>query len=205
MIVDTGMATTGETGDAVPARTREDPLRLGFLRGEVQTVAGLAGIISGVIGSRGYFVPQDERPDIHQEVMLQLWREAGRTDWSFDGPFEVFARTVAHRRCVDWLRRRRDTAELPGDAAAPGGGPEDRIVRQEKAELGKRVLETIRRPCRQLFRLHVVKDMTYREIAAREGRSEGALRVQMSECLKEARRLLDRLRTRPAARRGPES
>ena len=51
----------------------------------------------------------------------------------------------------------------------------------------------MREKCRTLFALHAGMGMTYGEISEVLGRSEGALRTQMYECLKAAKKMATRV------------
>ncbi len=168
-----------------------------FLARDAATVDGVAELVKRIVGFRGFFIPAAERQDVVQEVLLQLWDAAGRPGFDPRGSFEAFVRTIAYRRCIDWRRARRPLEPL--DPALPDGltGPEAQLLARERILLGSRVLALLKESCRELIKLHVTQRLTYAEIARRLHRSEGALRVQMVECLGEARKVLARIRRRP--------
>lgn len=164
-----------------------------FLAGDAETIRNASRIIASIVRFRRYFIPADERPDLEQDTMLQLWRAIAAPGFSFRNSFEGLVRAIAYRRCIDWRRQKRKSLPLdiePRDTQEP---VERRLLREEEEELGRRIIEGLRGPCRELFRLHAAEGLSYGEIAAIQGRSEMALRTQMSACLKEARTAFARL------------
>jgi RNA polymerase sigma factor (sigma-70 family) len=128
-----------------------------------------------------------------QEVISEMWERLGRPGFATDRTFDAYVRSLAYWRCIDWLRRRKP--EHPVDTEIPGRqpGPERLLLDKERRELGGRILRRLRESCRELIRLHAGRGLTYRQIGAMLGRSEGALRVQMFECLKQARKIREQL------------
>jgi RNA polymerase sigma factor (sigma-70 family) len=152
-----------------------------------------------VVGLRGYAIPRDHRADIVQEVMIELWERLDATGFAASRTFDAFVRSLAYWRCIDWMRRRR--TEVPLDRSSPAGSvsPQERLLEEERRNLGRRVLGRLAPSCRELIRLHAGQGLTYRQIAGRLNRSEGALRVQMTECLKKAREILGDIRRQEIA------
>lgn len=183
-----------------PARPRlsvapleEDPAFRRFLAGDPETVREAARIVSAIVRFRGYLIPPAERADLEQDTLLHLWRTIGAAGFSFRNSFAGLARAIAYRRCIDWRRLRRASGPLEREPLDSAELPDRRLLREESEALGRRILTLMREPCRELFRLHAVEALSYTEIAAIEGRSETALRTQMSTCLKEARAALARM------------
>jgi RNA polymerase sigma factor (sigma-70 family) len=144
-----------------------------------------------LVAFRGYYIPAEQQTDVVQQTMLDLWqrvRSPGFACRSFDG----LVRTITFRRCVDWMRQARPAVELAATMAVEASRPDWDYVDQERRSLARRVLGELCEPCRELMR-QLAEGRTYREIAEQQQRSEGALRVQLCECLKEARRILSRL------------
>ena len=168
-----------------------------FLLGEIKMVAQVEAMISRVVRYRGYFIPTQDRQDVVQEAMLKLYEALGRPDFAFTRSFRAFVESMAHRRCVDWMRQQRPKEQLPETLPDRAASPDQTVLQDEQREIGQQVLRELREACRKLIRLHAVENLTYREIARLQGRSEGALRVQMYECMREARRILDRIGHRP--------
>jgi RNA polymerase sigma factor (sigma-70 family) len=178
----------------------EDRLFRRFLTGEATAVGRVESLVARVVRFRGYYIPAGERADLVQQVMLAIWRTVTEAGFTFTRNFDALIRSIAYRTCVDWVRRHRPTDPIDEATSDPAGRPDQEVLEQEQAELGRRVVEGLREPCRELFRLFAGEGMTYRQIGERLGRSEGALKTQMWQCLKEARAILGHLRAgRPGA------
>jgi RNA polymerase sigma factor (sigma-70 family) len=160
-----------------------------FRRGDPEATARAVKQAALVVRMRGYAIPEDQRTDVVQEVMVEMWRRTHRKNFAAGGAFDTYVRTLAYWRCIDWIRKRKRQAPLDSEIPGRSAGPDDLLLAKERRELGRRVLRKLREACRELIRLHTKRGLTYREIGKLLGRSEGALRVQMSECLKEARRI----------------
>ena len=163
-----------------------------FLAGEREAVARVERMISQILRFRGYYVPWAERRDLMQEVLLDVCEALNRKGFVLHLGFSAFVRSVSHRRCVDWMRRRRSHARTGPPIPDSSSSPELGVLQAERLEMVMKVLRDLREGCRTLIRLHVEDALTYHEIAERLGRREGALRVQMYECIKEVRDLLRR-------------
>ena len=177
-------ATGGLTGEEVE----------GLLAGDPSALARIRNTIRVVVRYKGYFVPGSEREDLVQEVLLSVWREVSKPGFQLRGSFDAFVRCLAHRRCVDWIRNLppKDPDCRPADQREPAR-PDHPLLEKEKVSLARKTLEKLREPCRNLIELHVGKKISYRELSGQTGRSEMALRRQMSDCLKQARRILERI------------
>ena len=181
-------SSDGSPGDSHPGDS--SPLR-GFLDGDSESVSRIAAIARRVVGDRAYFIPEADRQDLVQECLVQLYRTCGRPGFRLEESMEALVRAVAYRRCVDWMRRRRPTVEFNPDTADRSRGPERELADKETIERGRRVLERLGKKCHEIIRMRAIDGMSYRQVAERLGRSEGAARNIMYRCLQEARRILD--------------
>jgi RNA polymerase sigma-70 factor (ECF subfamily) len=146
-------------------------------------------VIGAAVAFRGFYVPAGERPDIVQDVTAQVWRALAAPGAAPPDDLEAFARAIAYRRCVDWVRRHRATEDVSDELVDGAPRPDRAVLDGERKRIGEHVLRSLRERCRELFQLHAGQGLTYREIAERQGRLEKTVRNQMSECLREARDL----------------
>ena len=182
---------------ASPQRAAGDaaPLLLKFASGDPETVAVTSRVISRVVRTRGYYIPLDQRPDVIQEATTDLVRAVKKATFATDDEFLGFVRVVAHRRCVDWIRLTRKRAHVAPEIRQLVS-PDDGLHASDRHRLAAEVFSKLREPCRQLLALRVGRDLTYGQLAGLLGRSEGALRTQCSYCLRQARKILERMRRR---------
>lgn len=171
----------------------EDDLGRAFRQGVPEAVTRVRDRVGRILAFRGYRIPAEERRDLQQEVMAQIWRAANRAGFDPARGFLGFVEVVTARRCIDWLRTRRQDSELQPDHRDERPDPFAVTLAGERARLAAAVLARLREPCRELIALHIVEHKPYSEVARILGRSEGALRVQMYRCIREARRILDEL------------
>jgi len=177
-----------------------------FLAGDPAAVARVSDWARGVIAGRGYYVPDSEQEDLLQETIIQIYRAASAPDFALQQTAVAFVRSVAHRRCVDWLRCRRIERPFNPESVSPGAGPDEALLKDEKTTRALRVLALLGESCRRLIHLRVGDGLPYRVIARRLGRSEGAVRNHMYKCLRKARGLMEDLEKRRASTpRGSES
>ena len=182
---------------------RPSALPMRFKRGDAEAVRRVGERVRRIVGFRGYRIPAVDRQDIEQEVLAQIWRAAGRSGFEAGDGFWGFVDVVTTRRCIDWFRgqRRATPLEWESDVSAPGPGPLQSVLDDERAELARMSVARLKEPCRDLIRLRVVRGQSYRQIAGQLGRSEEALRAQMYRCVRQAREALEELtRGAPASR-----
>lgn len=163
----------------------------GLQRGEAWAIAEVEGRVGRILAFRGYRIPPQDREDLGQEVMTQVWQAVKRPGFDPGGGFLGFVELVTARRSVDWLRAQRQEAPLGEGVADSRATPAEETMDRERTRLAAAAVDGLEAPCRELIRLHVGLGKGYREISRLLGRSEGALRTQMHRCIQTARRLLE--------------
>jgi RNA polymerase sigma factor (sigma-70 family) len=162
-----------------------------FAGGDRAVVAAVVEQIKSVVHARGHYVALADRGDVVQQAMIDVIHAVRVRDFSSDTEFRRFVRTIAHRRCVDWLRQdRRRVRLLEIELPEPSiSGP----LTRERRQLAAQVLAGLRPACRKIIALRIGRALSYAELSSLLGRSAGALRTQFYSCLRQARTLLDRL------------
>jgi RNA polymerase sigma factor (sigma-70 family) len=155
-----------------------------------------------ILAHRRLGIPHDDRDDLEQEVMAELWRAVNRAGFDFEAGFWAFVEIVTSRRCIDWLRSRRRFVPVAADVRDSAASPLDRAVDAERATLAHQVLEALDPECRKVVTMRLHEGMSYRSIAEVLGKSEGAVRVQMYRCVRHAQRLMGQIG--PTQRRSVE-
>jgi RNA polymerase sigma factor (sigma-70 family) len=161
-----------------------------FRQGEPDEISAVSKLIRLMVGEKGYYIPLGEREDVVQEVLIHVHRAVSAPGFVLERRFEGLVRMVAHRRCVDWMRRHGSIETVHADTPSPDADPEASLLSREKVERGTRVLRALGAACRELIRLRVGEGLRYREIASRLDRTEQSVRSHMYKCLKRARQLL---------------
>jgi RNA polymerase sigma factor (sigma-70 family) len=144
-----------------------------------------------ILAFRGYGIPEEDRRELEQVVIIQIWEGIRRPGFDPAG-FWGFVEVVVSRRCIDWLRLHRAEVSLEDsdEVVDPTLSPLKSLIQREKTEIARETLAQLPEPCRQVIELVVGQGKTYVEAASILGSSEGALRVRMHRCIREARKLL---------------
>lgn len=147
-------------------------------------------------------IPRAEQQDIVQTVLAKACQAMARPDFQFRKEPGVFIRTLAHRACINWFRKYRPDVPMEYDRPSASPLPLEKIIAHERKVLATEILNQLSPACRDLIQKHLFEGLSYADIAAATGRSEGALRVEMTRCLRKARELSRRLLLRPGTRNG---
>lgn len=126
--------------------------------------------------------------DLTVETFWRIFRARERFDPARE--FGAWARTIATRTAMDWLRIRRDETELPATLQAPcvsdPGVTEE--IRRKTAEALARLPPSLR----VAAMLAVVEEMPNKQVAEVLGISTGAAKLRVFRALRILRRELQR-------------
>lgn len=142
-------------------------------------------------------IPASEQADIVQTVLAHACQAMAKPDFVLQKDLGAFIRTLAHRSCINWLRKPPPHVTVPIDRPSLSPLPDERMIANERQDLATQILERLAPTCRELIQKHVYEGLSYAEIAATTGRTEGALRVEMCKCLKKAKELAQELSRPP--------
>ena len=184
----------GAKPDAKPDARDPRELVARLRRGDPRAVASVRTRVRRILRHKGFGMGPEDREDLEQEVMAQVWQGVNRREFRVGGSFWGFVDVIAGRRSIDWLRVRRETLSLDESAAelqSPRRGPLQTVLSTEEARLALSALKGLDRPCRELVFLRVGLAKSYREIAVLTGHSEGALRTRFCRCIQSARERIE--------------
>ena len=116
----------------------------------------------------------EDAQDTAQEVFLKLHRHFGRLD---PAAVEGWLCRTTVNACYDALRRRRPSAELAAEPAAP---PDVHLERDERRRLVTEGLKTLPERERAAVVLREIEGLSTAEVAAALGTSEVTVRSQVS-------------------------
>ena len=157
--------------------------------------------VRALLAFRGYGIPSSDRPDVEQEVLAQLWKAVRKPGFDESAGFWGLVDVITTRRSIDYVRSQRPSTTLDRNLPSTGQGPLGAVISQERAELVRRAISRLGRPCRELLELRVELGKPYRELAEVLHKTEGALRMQMVRCIERLRQLISELETR--SQKGP--
>lgn len=183
----------GDTAaESAPARSSED-WGLRFRRGDPEAVGTVRERVGKILAYKGLGIGHRERDDLQQEVLAELWQAVNRTGFDFTAGFWGFVEVVTARRCIDWLRTKRETEPIDETYRDSGKGPLRATLDHEKSELVRRALSELDESDRELILMRLRDDLSYAEISEQTGKTAGALRIQMYRSVQKAGKILERL------------
>jgi len=162
-----------------------------FRRGDALAVQEARQRVSRILIHGALSIPPEERQDLEQEIMTEIWQAVNRPTFDYSAGFWGFVEVVTSRRCIDWLRSRRQSVGVPETMRSKDSGPLGLTLERERRARVEEVLAELDTPCRELLLARFQDDLSYDEIARRTGKTRGALRVQMYRCIRRAGALLE--------------
>ncbi len=115
--------------------------------------------------------------DLAQETLLDAWKGLG--DFGFRSTFRTWMFSIAHRKVVDHLRRRRDVpteGERFIDLASPDPLPADQVINTSLVEALQRELAAMPDTPRAVWWLRETEGLSIADIARVLGISHGSVR-----------------------------
>ncbi len=135
---------------------------------------------------------EEDAADATQETFLKAFR--GLRGFRGDAAFRTWLLAIASNEVRGMLRRRSRRREAPlGEVeayASDDPGPEEETVRRGEAQRLLRVLRKLPEKQRQAVTLRIFEGLSFREVGAVIGSSEGAARVNYHHGIKRLRELL---------------
>jgi len=135
---------------------------------------------------------EDAAADVAQDTFLKAFR--GLKSFRGDAQFRTWLLTIAANEARGALRkvgRRKEMGlESAGPVAAGTPAVDDVVERRQEAERIKGFLHELPEKQRQAVTLRIFEDLSFREIGALIGSSEGSARVNYHHGIKRLRELL---------------
>lgn len=177
--------------------TEDDSIIHRFLAGEPAAVGEVDGWLARAASSFRRRLGE-QFDDVLQDVRLEVTRLLQEGRFRGDSSLKTYLWRVTAHTCLDRLRAgsRWSFVEYDGDSAA-AADPAAPLPRQERPgsadrDLLLRVLARMEEECRRLWSM-LIEGLSYREMSAETGVSEGALRVRVLRCRRRAQEVRDEL------------
>jgi RNA polymerase sigma-70 factor (ECF subfamily) len=101
--------------------------------------------------------------DAAQDAFLQAWRSL--RNFRADSAFSTWMYRIATNRCLDELRRRRETEPLDEEGPSQHPGPEQVVVARSEFEILRQAIDTLSVAQRAALILREFEGLSYEEIA----------------------------------------
>jgi RNA polymerase sigma factor (sigma-70 family) len=169
------------------AMDEESGLSTRLLEGDHAAIAIVRSwVTSGLARFRARL--REDLEDLEQEVLLGLLESLAAERFRGESRFETYVRSYVRFKCIDRLRAagRRDFVELEDDLVGDAEpSPLDALTQREAAKLTRLVLADLPDQCLMLWEM-IADGLSYREMSAATGLSEGAIRVRVHRCRQRA-------------------
>jgi len=144
----------------------------------------------GFVHLQALFILNDDAAadDVLQEVFFQLWEN--RKLINVNVPLKDYLFSSVKEVCIAYaMRRESETNEFP-DMEAEGDGFSALARKEFLANIHEAILQVYPPACREILWLHVVKQMSYTEIAIELNIGVGVVRNQICKARKSLREIL---------------
>jgi RNA polymerase sigma-70 factor (ECF subfamily) len=177
--------------DAVSGASPEDWAKR-LRRGDAEAVLFVRERVERILAFKGLKIPKQDRDDLAQEILTGIWQAVIRPEFDLTAGFWGFVEVVTSRRCIDWLRRRKDQSPLTEDIRDGAKNQLETTLDQERVQQASEILAALDPECRKLIVFRLIEDRSYSDISELLGKTEGALRVQMYRCIRSAKQILSK-------------
>jgi RNA polymerase sigma factor (sigma-70 family) len=127
--------------------------------------------------------------DVVQDVLTQVITKLQTGEFRGECSLGTFIYTITKRRIVDCIRQKSKVKVEMTEVATSASGPEESLMKKERAELVSRALFKLKPKFREILYLYYYKELSREEVAARLGLSER----QVSERLYYAQKVLSKV------------
>lgn len=135
--------------------------------------------------------PAGDPEDAAQEALMKAWASRDRFDAS--RPLWPWLATIARNVCIDQQRHAAVARARLQPAELSPLGPEDLAMGQAHRGLVRDAIQELTPGAREVLLLHFVDELGYAEIAARQRRSQGAIRTAVTRARSDLRRRVELL------------
>jgi RNA polymerase sigma-70 factor (ECF subfamily) len=172
---DASRLTEGEEADLVSAAQQDPAAFAGLYR---RYVTPVYRYLYSRAGS-----PADAE-DLTEQVFLEALESLGR--YRQTGPFAAWLFTIARRRAIDALRRRRPEAPLGEQVPDPQAPPDPlaQVIRGEESRRLQALLAGLDEADQELLRLRFAAGLGFGEMARVLRRSEAAVKMKLYRLLR---------------------
>jgi RNA polymerase sigma-70 factor (ECF subfamily) len=140
----------------------------------------------------GILRDEDQAADVTQDAFLKAFRGLGR--FRGDASFKTWLLTIAANEAKGLLRkrsRRKETSlEVAAPVASPDKSPEETVQADQEKKKVMSILEQLPEKQRLAVTLRIFEGMSFKEVGAAIGSSEGSARVNYHHGIRRLREMM---------------
>ncbi len=147
-------------------------------------IAELRQII-GQIVRKWNWTDSDSANDIAQDCFIKVIESLTGGKFKGRSSFKTYVYTITRRTCIDYYKSARavELADIDQVTVVDSAcSQEDQMVAQEQRKTAYRVLMSLPKECRSLWRAVFFGKRNYKQVAEQLGLSEGSVKRKMWKC-----------------------
>jgi len=155
-----------------------------FLRGDPDQLASIGTAVRLAVRSFR-FGDRDLEEDLAQETLSRVLESLSERRFRGEASLRTYASGAARYTCLEHIRRRRWEVEIDAELLVAGdrwSAPEASYLWTEEHLSNLEAFAALPADCRTILRLVCVDGVSYRDLAARMGLSEAALKSRIHRC-----------------------
>ena len=154
----------------------------GFLAGSKRDYAVVLGWITAVVRSR-LWSDRVAGDDVIADTRLKLLMNFRENSFRVESSLKTHVQRITLYTLVDAARRQKRLVPLTDENnQAETSDPLSQLQHDEEIDLLERAMAMLPDGCQDLFYKTLYKKMKCRDVAAREGTTEGAIKTRLSRC-----------------------
>lgn len=147
-------------------------------------IAELRQIIEQIV-RKWNWTDSDSANDIAQDCFMKVVENLSRGKFEGRSSFKTYVYTITRRTCIDYYKSARAVQLADIDQVTvfdSALSPEDQVIAQEQRKTAYRVLMSLPKECRNLWRAVFFGKRNYKQVAEQLGLSEGTVKRKMWKC-----------------------
>jgi RNA polymerase sigma factor (sigma-70 family) len=165
----------------------DQELITGFLKGGKAEYHLVLDWITAMVRSHSWDTRVSSE-DVVADTLMKLLLNLRDDSFRVESSLKTYVQRIALYTLVDAERRQRRLDPITNEnTLADASTPHSRLETEEELRLIDRALSILPEGCRGLFEMILQERVKYREIAARLGSTEGAIKARLSRCREKMR------------------
>ena len=154
-----------------------------------ELIAELRQIIDRV-ARKFNWTDSESADDIAQDCFIKVVENLSSGKFEGRSSFKTYVYTIVRRTCIDYYKSHRAVELVDIDRvsiADPTNSQEDQVMDQQQRKTAYRVLMSLPKECRNLWRAVFFGKRNYKQVAEQLEVSEGTIKRRMWQCRQQAR------------------